>query len=149
VSGDVLKSSQPAVIVLFDPMLMHLLQYILFLSLSYVNHVYLNWPKGTETFLVPAGFVWYAIIDLNRLIRLCGCNCVRFIFWPRIFLLTSWKIIFSVDFFQILPFWEAFCCHLTVFVIIETRVWKTQRVSDDYTTGLLFRPITFVGWNKN
>jgi hypothetical protein len=83
---------------------MHLLQYILFLSLSYVNHVYLNWPKGTETFLVPAGFVWYAIIDLNRLIRLCGCNCVRFIFWPRIFLLTSWKIIFSVDFFQILHF---------------------------------------------
>jgi hypothetical protein len=36
-------------------------------------------------------------------------------------------------FFQILPFWEAFCCHSTVFVKIETRVWKTQRVSDDYT----------------
>jgi hypothetical protein len=34
------KLSQPAVIVLFAPMLMHLLQYILFLSLSYVNHVY-------------------------------------------------------------------------------------------------------------
>jgi hypothetical protein len=38
VSDDVLKLSQPAVIVLFAPMLMHLLQYILFLSLSYVNH---------------------------------------------------------------------------------------------------------------
>ena len=40
VSDDVLKLSQPAVIVLFAPMLMHLLQYILFLSLLYVNHVY-------------------------------------------------------------------------------------------------------------
>jgi hypothetical protein len=40
VSDDVLKLSQPAVIVLFAPMLMHLLQYILLLSLSYVNHVY-------------------------------------------------------------------------------------------------------------
>jgi hypothetical protein len=39
-NDDVLKLSQPAVIVLFAPMLMHLLQYILFLSLSYVNHVY-------------------------------------------------------------------------------------------------------------
>jgi len=58
-------------------------------------------------------------------------------------------MIFSVEFFQILPFWEAFCCHSTVFVIIETRVWKTQRVSDDYRTGLLFRLITFAGWNKN
>jgi hypothetical protein len=58
-------------------------------------------------------------------------------------------MIFSFDFFQILPFWEAFCCHSTVFVIIETRVWKTRRVSDDYTTGLLFRLITFAGWNKN
>jgi hypothetical protein len=34
VSDDVLKLSQPAVIVLFAPMLMHLLQYILLLSLS-------------------------------------------------------------------------------------------------------------------
>jgi hypothetical protein len=40
VSDDVLKLSQPAVRVLFAPMLMHLLQYILLLSLSYVNHVY-------------------------------------------------------------------------------------------------------------
>jgi hypothetical protein len=40
VSDDVLKLSQPAVIVLFAPMLMHLLQYILFLSLSYVNYLY-------------------------------------------------------------------------------------------------------------
>ena len=40
VSDDVLKLSQPAVMELFAPMLMHLLQYILFLSLSYVNHVY-------------------------------------------------------------------------------------------------------------
>jgi ribose/xylose/arabinose/galactoside ABC-type transport system permease subunit len=40
VSVDILKLSQPAVIILFAPMLMHLLQYILFLSLSYVNHVY-------------------------------------------------------------------------------------------------------------
>ena len=49
----------------------------------------INWPNGTETFLflVFAGFVWYVIIDLNRLIRLCGCTCVRFIFWPGIFLL--------------------------------------------------------------
>jgi hypothetical protein len=39
-SDDVLKLSQPAVIVLFAPMLMHLLQYILFLSLLYVNHVH-------------------------------------------------------------------------------------------------------------
>jgi hypothetical protein len=74
------------------------------------------------------------IFDLNRLIRLCGCTCVRFIFWPRIFLLWHReKWYFSVDFFQILPFWEAFCCHSTVFVIIETRVWTTPRVSDDYT----------------
>ena len=41
----------------------------------------INWPNGTETFLVFAGFVWYVIIDLNRLIRLYGCTCVRFIFW--------------------------------------------------------------------
>jgi hypothetical protein len=34
VSDDGLKLSQPAVIVLFAPMLMHLLQYILFVSLS-------------------------------------------------------------------------------------------------------------------
>jgi hypothetical protein len=40
VSDDVLKASQPAVIVLFAPMLMLLLQYILILSLTYVNHVY-------------------------------------------------------------------------------------------------------------
>jgi hypothetical protein len=26
---------------------------------------------------------------------------------------------------------------------------KNTSVSDDYTTGLLFRPITFAGWNKN
>jgi hypothetical protein len=46
VSDDVLKLSQPAVIVLFAPMLMHLLQYILFLSLSYVNHVYKLAQRG-------------------------------------------------------------------------------------------------------
>ena len=35
----------------------------------------------------------------------CTCTCVRFIFWPRIVLLkTSWKMIFSVDFFSDLPF---------------------------------------------
>ena len=70
---------------------MHLLQYILFLSLSYVNHVYKlaqqDWDFPCSLFLVFAGFVWYVIIDLNRLIRLCGCTCVRFFFWPRIFLL--------------------------------------------------------------
>ena len=58
------------------------------------------------------------------------------------------KWYFRLIFFQILPIWEAFCRHSTVFVIIETRVWKTQRVSDDYMTGLLFRLITFAGWNK-
>jgi hypothetical protein len=45
VSDDVLKLSLPAVIVLFAPMLLHLLQYILFLSL-YVNHMFFPDPKG-------------------------------------------------------------------------------------------------------
>jgi hypothetical protein len=55
-------------------------------------HTYLcvqTGPTGLELslFHVFAGFMSYVIIDLNRLIRLCSCTCVRFIFWPRIFLL--------------------------------------------------------------
>jgi hypothetical protein len=53
VSDDVLKLSQPAVIVLFAPMLMHLLQYILFLSLS-INAVWettsCQFAKGRDHF---------------------------------------------------------------------------------------------------
>ena len=152
VSDDVLKLSQPAVRVLFAPMLMHLLQYILLLSLSYVNHVYKlaqwdwNFPCSLFSLASCDTSSSTSIGSFASVVVPVSVSSSDQGFSPS---LTSWKMILSVDFFQILPFWEAFCCHSTVFVIIETRVWKTRRVSDDYTTSLLFRLITFAGWNKN
>jgi hypothetical protein len=40
------ETSENKELLLFAPMLMHLLQYILFLSLSYVNHVYKLAQRG-------------------------------------------------------------------------------------------------------
>ena len=99
----------------------------------------INWPNGTETFLVSC-FRWLRVIGHHRphsplWLYLCLFHLLTKDF-PS---LTSWKMIFSD---------LAFCCHSTVFVIIETWVWKTLRVSDDYATGLLFRLIMFAGRKK-
>jgi hypothetical protein len=142
VSGDVLKLSQPAIIVLFAPMLMHLLQYILFLSLSYVNHVY---KLAQRDWNFPCSLFSLAWCDTSSSTSIGSFASVVV---PVSVSSSDQGFSFS-DFFRCCLFWEAFCCPSTVFVIIETRVWKTPRVSDDYTTGLLFRLITFAGWNKN
>ena len=100
------------------------------------------------TFLLYKLWLQWMIASVIRGIQLILLEVInRNTFHNKI--LYSRKMIFSVDFVQILPFWEAFCCHSTTFVIIESRVYKTPRVSDDYMTGLLFRPITFAGWSKN
>ena len=115
-------------------MLMHLLQYILFSSLSYVNHVH---KLAQRDWNFPCSLFLLASCDTSSLTSIGSFASVvvpvsvsssdkGFSFSDVV------KNDISVDFFQILPFWEAFCCHSTVFVIIETRVWKTQRVSDDY-----------------
>jgi hypothetical protein len=148
VSDDALQLSQPAVIVLFAPMLMHLLQYILFLSLSYVNHVY---ELAQRDWNFPCSLFSLASCDTSSSTSIGSFASVvvpvsvsssdqGFSFSDVVK-----NDIFGWFFFQIFPFWEAFCCHSTVFVIIETQVWKTLRVSDDYTTGLLFHLITFAG----
>ena len=62
----------------------------------------INWPNGTETFLVPC--FRYVIIDLNRLIRLWLYLCSFHLLTKDFPSLTSWKMIFSVDFFSNLAF---------------------------------------------
>jgi hypothetical protein len=51
------------------------LQYIVYVSFSH-NILISTWHIYTAR-----------VINLNRLIRLCGCTSVRFIFWPRTLLL--------------------------------------------------------------
>ena len=121
---------------------MHLLQYILFLSLSYVSHVY---KLAQRDWNFPCSLFLLASCDTSSS-SLWLYLCLFHLLTKDFPFLMSWKMIFSVYFFQILPFWEAFCCHSTVFVIIETRVWKTPEsigwlydwftFSPDYVRGM-------------
>jgi hypothetical protein len=148
VSDDVLKLSQPAVIVLFAPMLMHLLQYILFLSLSYVNHVY---KLAQRDWNFPCALFSLASCDTSSSTSIGSFASVVVLVSVSSsdqgfsFSDVVKNDIFGWFIFQILPFWEAFCCHSTVFVIIETRVWKTESIgwlydwfsfSPDYVRGM-------------
>jgi hypothetical protein len=100
VKDNVLNLSQPAVIVLFAPMLMHLLQYILLWSLSYVNHVY---KLAQRDWNFPCSLFSLASCDTSSSTSIGSfASVVVPVSVSSSDQGFSEKMIFSVDFFQIL-----------------------------------------------
>jgi hypothetical protein len=106
VSDDVLKLSQPAVIVLFTP----ILQYILFLSLSYVNHVYklAQWDWN-----FPCSLFSLASCDTSSTTSIGSfASVVVPVSVSSSVQGFSFSDVVKNDIFGwFLPFWEAFCFH--------------------------------------